>query len=185
MQHNTRDTIVVVDFEATCFDKTQNINRNEMEIIEFGMALIDLECNIISTFESFVQPVIHPQLSKFCKELTGIEQFWVDSAYTFPKVYEKALAWLNESDAIGWVSWGDFDKNILKRNANQRGINIDHPILLDHTNVKEVFAKTMGYSKSKGIGASLSANGMEFEGNAHRALDDVKNIVRLLKLIGY
>jgi inhibitor of KinA sporulation pathway (predicted exonuclease) len=73
---------VVIDFEATCEEK--NPIGYPHEIIEFPAVLVSSGYNedtksykspeIIGAFHSFVRPVINPELSEFCKNLTGIEQ---------------------------------------------------------------------------------------------------------------
>ena len=63
--------LLVLDFEATCGDAVEGQN----EIIEFPTILYDLkEDKVLSTFHEYVRPVIHPTLTPFCIDLTGITQ---------------------------------------------------------------------------------------------------------------
>lgn len=65
------DFIVVYDFECQCEDKTKNLTFNE--IIEFPMVVIDVkQRKIVAEFQTYVKPTIHPILTPFCTELTGI-----------------------------------------------------------------------------------------------------------------
>ena len=73
---------IVVDVEATCTDKNE-FPREEMEIIEIGAVCLDSDNNVRDTFQTFIRPLKHPQLTEFCKELTTIKQTDVDLAYTF------------------------------------------------------------------------------------------------------
>lgn len=62
--------LLVLDFEATCGD---SVSCNE--IIEFPTLVYDLkEDKVQATFHEYVRPVIHPTLTAFCTDLTGITQ---------------------------------------------------------------------------------------------------------------
>ena len=66
--------IVIVDIEHTC-RMDGLIPPKERETIEIGAVLIDTHSlQVVDEFNSLIRPVIHPKLSKFCKELTGITQ---------------------------------------------------------------------------------------------------------------
>ena len=43
---------------------------------------------IESTFHMYVQPIVHPQLTPFCTELTGIIQAMVDGQPSLQQVLE-------------------------------------------------------------------------------------------------
>src|SRR5687767_13674512 len=84
--------LVVLDFEATCNNGAPPVPQ---EIIEFPSVLVDAEAHqIVDEFPSFVRPVHHPQLSEFCRELTGIEQAEVDAADPFLDVLAAHQRWL-------------------------------------------------------------------------------------------
>lgn len=66
------DFLAVLDFEATCED---NVRLDPQEIIELPTVLIDTRRNeVVDTFQTYVRPMAHPKLTKFCTELTGIQQ---------------------------------------------------------------------------------------------------------------
>jgi inhibitor of KinA sporulation pathway (predicted exonuclease) len=45
-----------------------------MEIIEFSAIILNLETNKFEgEFHTFVKPILKPQLTEFCKDLTGIK----------------------------------------------------------------------------------------------------------------
>lgn len=63
--------LLILDFEATCGDAVEGQN----EIIEFPTLVYDLkEDKVQFTFHEYVRPVIHPTLTPFCVDLTGITQ---------------------------------------------------------------------------------------------------------------
>jgi inhibitor of KinA sporulation pathway (predicted exonuclease) len=62
----------VIDFESTC---DQPVNLQATEIIEFPAVLMNLNMpKLEGSFQTYVRPDCHPQLSQFCKLLTGIQQ---------------------------------------------------------------------------------------------------------------
>ena len=66
------DCYVVLDFEATC-DKDRKMETQE--IIEFPLVLVDAKTlKQVDEFRTYVRPTFHPELTNFCKELTGIQQ---------------------------------------------------------------------------------------------------------------
>ena len=65
--------LLVLDFEATCGES--GFPRGQMEIIEFPTIVYDLrEKKEVGRFHEYVRPVIQPQLTEFCTQLTGITQ---------------------------------------------------------------------------------------------------------------
>jgi inhibitor of KinA sporulation pathway (predicted exonuclease) len=88
--------VCVLDFEATCWNN-KKYPRNEMEIIEFPSILFyvtETEVKKIGEFHEYVKPVIHPKISEFCTELTGISQENVHNCYIINVVYERHHQWL-------------------------------------------------------------------------------------------
>jgi inhibitor of KinA sporulation pathway (predicted exonuclease) len=103
----------VLDFEASCW---QSGNRGNMEVIEFPSVLGRLEGSTlinVAEFQQYVRPVIVPELSQFCTELTGIRQEQVDNATPFPDVYAAHYEWLKShvgpSDSVIMVTCGGWD----------------------------------------------------------------------------
>ena len=170
-------TYVIVDFEATCCDKS-SFPRDEMEIIEIGAVAIDrTELNVVSEFESFVQPVRNPKLTKFCVSLTTITQTQVSSAPLFKAVHRKFQHWLDTLECPIFCSWGQYDKKQLVQDCNYH--KVEYPFDAQHINVKKLFAKNRGLRKPCGLGQAVRTTGLQFEGQAHRGIDDARNIARL------
>jgi DNA polymerase III alpha subunit (gram-positive type) len=65
--------LLVLDFEATCGES--GFPQDQIEIIEFPTIVYDLhEKKEVERFHEYVRPVIQPQLTEFCTQLTGITQ---------------------------------------------------------------------------------------------------------------
>ena len=182
--------VVCVDLEATCCDDN-SFPRSEMEIIEIGLSVVNTtvdEYPELDNFSLFVRPVIHTTLTKFCKDLTTIKQDDVDSADTWPTIAAavqtrlQAIAQQHNSIPMVWVSWGDFDRNLIARECDRTGAV--NPMPSTHFNLKAVDAAWRNTTKQRGLNGAISSLGVEFPGTLHRAGDDAKAVAVVLKKIG-
>jgi inhibitor of KinA sporulation pathway (predicted exonuclease) len=168
--------LLIVDLEATCWDKAERGSR-EMEVIEIGAVLVDsLTTTASGEFQSFVRPIICPQLSDYCRKLTAIEQKDVDMAPLFPMALAKLLEFAGDISKITLASWGNYDRNQLLQDCQRH--KILYPFGEVHVNIKQIFANTKGIREC-GMSKALRILGLQLEGTHHRALDDVRNICRI------
>lgn len=174
--------ILVIDLEATC-DEDGRIPTDEMEIIEIGACWATATGEVLDQFQSFVRPLLRPTLTSFCGSLTGIRQTDVDSARPFAEVAIDLtrFACLNSSSEGFWTSWGAYDRNQIERDSLRHGIPI--PLPMPHSNAKRRFAKAQRIGKEVGMAKALELAGIPLLGAHHRALDDARNIARLLPWI--
>lgn len=182
------DTVVVLDFEATC--QPGGAPRPQ-EVIEFPSVLVSLQGRaVVDTFSSFVRPVHHPTLSDFCTELTGIRQEDVDGAPTFVEVLARHQAWLaghgllGPADAprFGFVTCGDWDLATMlpvQCAAASLGVHELPRVYRRWVNVKKIYMDRMKTSKGDGMPAMLRGLGLALEGRHHRGIDDCHNIARI------
>jgi inhibitor of KinA sporulation pathway (predicted exonuclease) len=171
--------LVIVDLEATCWDRSENRNFREMEIIEIGAVLIDLDkAGIISEFDEFVKPVNNPILSNFCRKLTTIRQEDVDRADIFPVVWNRFLNWMETPEDVLMSSWGKYDYYQFKLDCGLHKIN--YPFENRQINLKDLLYKKIGRRRF-GLSFALKKLGLMFEGTRHRGLDDARNIWEILK----
>lgn len=120
----TCDYICVLDFEATC-DTKQQMNRGDMEIIEFPSVLIDCaQKKVVDQFQRFVITQKF-KVSQYCADLTGITQQQIDDqGVEFPTVLKEHQEWLNshgipQEKSVMFVTCGDWDlKTMLPRQVS-------------------------------------------------------------------
>jgi inhibitor of KinA sporulation pathway (predicted exonuclease) len=178
------NNLIALDLEATC-DQPQ-FDRNQMEIIEIGACLVNHEFKVVAQFQTFVRPVVQPQLSAFCTQLTSITQQDVEGSPGFVEAIARFEAWIAQCQAQfgaidAWGSWGDYDRKQFERNAQL--VNVPAPAFLamQHINFKARYGKVLGLKdKGAGLGKALRYENLAFEGTAHRGIDDALNIARLL-----
>lgn len=170
---------IIVDLEATCWENVRSYAR--MEMIEIGaVEMLSPKSPPAREFNSFVRPVVEPQLSRFCVELTTIDQHLVDEADTFPVVFQEFLNWIGP-EPYYVCSWGGYDQTQFKIDCERHDITFP-PAFENHINVKKEFAKVKGV-KSCGMKRALSIANIPLEGTHHRGIDDSRNIAKLSRLV--
>jgi len=172
--------ILAVDVEATC-DIGGIIPRNEMEIIEIGAVLLNSKLEALGEFQTFIKPHVHPVLSDFCTELTTITQKDVDNAPAASEAFHALSEWLKGYKPIQWCSWGNYDNNQFKKDCARSGI--PWPLPERHFNAKQKYAEWHGKKVGLGLGKAINRERLKWIGSHHRALDDAKNVVQILRKI--
>ncbi len=171
---NSARYLLCVDLEATCDSDPHSVP--ESECVEIGAVMLDLErWEAIAEFNSFIRPVLRPQLTAFCTALTTITQQDVDSAPGYAEVLSAISDFLKPfDDHWAWCSWGNYDRNQLIQDGARFGL----PALLDpcrHFNLKKTFAKQRK-EKMVGLRQATQRLGLEWVGTHHRGIDDARNL---------
>lgn len=190
--------LTVIDFEATCSNNKviKAIPRDEMEIIEIGCVVLKNNAKLtkIGEYNSFVKPVIHPKLTRYCLNLLPtIDQESVDNAPYLYEVMDRFRRYMfnllsvheyellydeNTFDNVLFCSYGDFDRKILKNDCKRD--NIEYPFNDYHLNIKYALSKVLK-CKSMGMARALKVLNLELEGKHHSGIDDANNISFILR----
>lgn len=169
---------IIVDLEATCWQKGTSPQR--MEIIEIGAVKLNEDFEIIDEFDSFVKPVVEPELSEFCIELTSIQQTDVDTAPTFLEIYPEFLKWIG-ADEYYLCSWGAYDPKQFMIDCERNVIPYPEKFS-NHINIKKEFC-TWQEIRPCGMKRALQILDIPLEGSHHRGIDDARNIAKIAKVI--
>ncbi|WP_348708298.1 3'-5' exonuclease [uncultured Pseudoalteromonas sp.] len=168
--------IAVVGIEHTCTE-----DGEKRETIEIGAVLVDMRSlQVVDEFSCLIRPVIHPKLSQFCTELTGIKQAKLNIAAHFPEAFVHFINWLPDDEYI-FATWETNDLVQLNVDCASHGMSVFSPSTT--LNLKEVFKESLKLRKQLGLRKALEISKIPYEGRHHRALDDAKNIAKLLPLI--
>ncbi|KAF7261127.1 hypothetical protein EG68_01421 [Paragonimus skrjabini miyazakii] len=174
---------LVLDFEATC---ERNTKLNPMEIIEFPVVKINAQTLLSeSEFHHYVRPVVHPDLTDFCTELTGIIQDMVEYQPCLEdvlKLFDEYLFQEGLTDggkSFAFVTCGDWDlKTMLPSQCRHLGISVPS-YFRQWINLKQVYRDVMGQFPF-GMLDMLSGLGLPHRGRHHSGIDDARNIANIL-----
>ena len=174
---NTTDNILVIDLEATCWNGP--IPQGQVnEIIEIGICVLNAQTGEISDSRGILIKPERSTVSPFCTELTTITQDMLDQdGISFEDACD-ILRDAYEGHYNTWVSYGDYDRNMMQRQCKIR--NIDYPLSHDHINVKQLFYEIKDLRKKVGMKGALNILNIPLEGTHHRGGDDAKNIAKIM-----
>lgn len=173
---------IIYDLEATCWENQPP--GYVQETIEIGAFRINRYGEVRGKFNRFIRPVVHPNLSLFCRQLTSITQEDVNRARPFPEVIEEFIDWalIEEEDYI-LCSWGNFDRKMLAHDCKLHRLNADWTER--HANLKEHYRLMKRHKQAHGLKKAVEKEGIEFTGIHHRGISDAENLVKLfLKYLG-
>ena len=174
---------LVLDFEATCDEATI---PKPQEIIEFPVLKVNaLTMETEAIFHTYVEPSVHPTLTPFCIQLTGITQEMVDGKPSLQEVLSMFDQWmttenLKNNPNICFVTCGDWDlKTMLPGQCRYLNLTVP-PYFKRWVNIKKAFW-TIKKSRAKSMVHMLETLGLALDGRHHSGIDDSKNIAKILK----
>lgn len=168
------DFINVIDVESTCWEGNPPFMQVS-EIIEIGIAVIDVHQKKIVKNESVIVRPEQSRVSEFCTQLTGLTQEDVDKGCHLRDAFFK-LRKQYQSAITCWASYGDYDRKMFERECDRKGLK--YPFDSFHINVKALIGFHFGVRL--GMDSALKRLGMKLEGTHHRGVDDAYNIARIL-----
>ena len=171
----TFDAYLVVDLEATCGD---TIAHHDREIIEIGAVMVNHQFQIESEFQTFVKPVANPQLTKFCTQLTSINQTTVDEAPDFNVAISQFSHWMTAYPNRVFCAWGDFDRRQIQRDCKRH--QLKNPLNITCFNLKTMFARSQQMPGTYALKQAMELANLSFTGTQHRGIDDARNLAKLL-----
>lgn len=167
---------ILYDLEATCWPAfTPGVTQ---EIIEIGAFSLDRLGRVQDQFQRLIRPVIHPTLSPYCKKLTGIQQEEIDRSRTFPQVWTAFEDWLDLWDDYVLISWGSVDERLILEDLRYHRLDPSFVEGRFH-DLKRIYKEVFRLQEKIGLAAAVRREGMELSGDAHRALDDARNLARV------
>ncbi len=173
---------IIYDLEATCWETPPP--GYVQETIEIGAFKVNAFGEIRGKFNRFVRPSVHPNLSLFCRELTGILQEDVNRADYFPEVIEEFRDWARVGEeSYVLCSWGSFDKKMFILDCNLH--RLESEWVEKHANLKEQYRAMRRMKNGIGLKKAVEKEGILFTGQHHRGISDAENLTKLfLKHLG-
>lgn len=197
------DYAICLDIECTCDSPVQ---IHPMEVIELACIKMDLTSppgakSIVNRvakypmFHSYARPVINPELTLFCQELTGIMQSTVDEADTIDQVLRNWITWMKEEEMIddnyekrknfAFAACGNFDLSLLSPIIKDClfNDNLELPIYFkEWINVKKTF---LNHKREwpKTLYHMMDLLNEVPTGRLHSARDDCKNLAKVVECL--
>lgn len=172
-------TILCLDLELTCADDG-SIPPEAMETIEIGACWVNAAGAVIDQFQTFVRPIVNPDLTAFCIGLTGIQQADLVDAPIFPAAAAllRDFVTRHQEPESTWTSWGVSDLRQFACESVRYDMPL--PIALPHQNAKKLFAKAQRIGKQVGLAKATQLANLSMSGSHHRGLDDALSVAKLL-----
>lgn len=172
---------IIYDLEATCW---RSRAPKRVEVIEIGAVKVDENLDIIDEFCMFIKPLLHPEISKFCTQLTSITQADVNHAPEFDEAIEAFEEWMAPHQVrTVLMSWGEFDKRQLLSDGELH--QIEMPWLRYHACLQHHYSKWKGSKNQIGLKSALELEGLKYSGTQHRAIEDARNMAKLFQVIAH
>lgn len=152
------------------------------ETIEIGACALDNYGTVTSSFSKLIKPIVHPRMSHFCQNLTGIDQQELYRAKTFRRVIRDFQEWIGvDYEDYLLASWGMFDQEQLLADCHLH--KVDGYWLEHHIDLREQYRQIRGLPKKRGLKAAVKHEGFTWEGNQHEALVDAENTVKVFQAL--
>lgn len=171
------DKVLVVDVESTCWEGGVAPHGQSREIIEIGVAVIDVATLKREEKRSVLVKPEHSYVSAFCTKLTTIQDDDLRDAISLAEAATVLVTEFKSKERL-WASWGDYD---LLQFRSECGLkNIEYPFGHRHLNIKTLDAVAHGLTSERGMAPTLRRLGLPLEGTHHRGGDDAWNIAGIL-----
>lgn len=165
-------TVICFDMEMCCW---HGHSKKVGEIISIGLCELDLSTGEVGReFHHYVTPA-QDAVSEFCTSLTGITQRMVERQGK-PLVDVLAMISKRFGTRKPYVAWGD-DAGYLAQECRGKGIESPIVTFIDAGLLHRLKLRA---TKSSGLQQALKSAGGSFEGQAHNALVDAKNLAALI-----
>jgi len=181
-----------MDMEMTC-DGIQENGRfiddgrfplYEREIISVGLVIAGDNYEVQKKYHAFIKPVLHPAVSDYCRNLTGIQQKDVNNAEDCGVVFDEILQMCRRYSVSAIYVFGNGDVPAITNNARiRRKMNMDSRSMLTVRNklidIRPAILARM-HLKKRGNGLKRLAEYLNVEcTHQHNALYDAKMLMEI------
>ncbi|MEO5336722.1 MAG: exonuclease domain-containing protein [Magnetospirillum sp. WYHS-4] len=180
------DTLVVFDLEFTTWEGFMasgwSLPGKRREVVQIGAVRLDAAAGFAETgaFQALVRPRLHPRLSTYFIELTGIDQEMVDrDGRPFPEAMGDFVAFLEGSGTVQLVANG-LDGPILADNCGWHDLPVP-PAVIRTLDVSNFFTRLLGRDRHVTTSQLSGLLGFPEQGRAHDGLADARTLGAALR----
>ena len=171
------DKVIIIDIEATCWEKGQTPENPKREIIEIGICKLNMSDGSIEDKRSYFIKPTQSEVSEYCTQLTGITSEKLEKeGISFKEACSNIKNRYNSLQRT-YAGYGGFDKLIIERQCKE--FDVKFPFSETYLDIKVLISLMIG-EKPIGLLKELRARNIEFEGNTHNGADDAFNTAKLL-----
>lgn len=164
---------LVIDVESTA-PSGQSATGKDGEVVELGAVLVDATTGaVLAELHSLVRPSSTAGL-----EATAITPTELERAPDFPAVMARLEAEILARHQVALATWGDPVVRMLERDGKRHRLRL--PFAKHRVDVQQLFAERRR-SRQCSVRQALEMCRLEPAGRERRALDDARNIARVLK----
>lgn len=161
--------ILVVDLEATCWEKGVEPPGEKKEIIQIGWAWLDLATLAVSEKGQVLVKPQQSKISEYCVNLTGITPKMAKRGIPYQHACKHLIKTLG-GRSRPWAAWGG-DKKMLDEQC--AAMQAEFPFSDAHINLQLVMAVFSGEKHPRpGFEKVMAKLGLEPCGPPHRADND-------------
>jgi inhibitor of KinA sporulation pathway (predicted exonuclease) len=176
MSRQRKDRMLFVDTEQTCWDAPSPPPGQEPEIIEIGVAEVDVGALEVVRAKSMLVRPYRSAVSDFCTALTGLDAAALKrDGRRFAEVANSVRKEFGTAQKM-WVSWGRDDETVARDCAATQAAN---PFPGPHVDLGALWGMMSGAKAAVGLAEALQSEGLEWEGLPHRGMPDAVNLARL------
>ena len=92
------------------------------EIIQIGAVKLDINLNVVASFNRYIKPSIYKSILPFITELTGITTEQLVKEESFSEIYNEFVEFIDATNSIFCV-WGMSDMKEIFKNAEYHELN--------------------------------------------------------------
>lgn len=189
------DYLVIVGFEGTCNDSNSGKDPppKPQEIIGWNAVLLNVKTGEIEDeFHHNILPDVHPKVSSFCTESTGITQETVNQGISLKNALSLHSEWITNTHNLThdvqnqnegkshflYVTCGDWDLKACLLTQLAHHNQTVPPMFSTWLNIKKAYGK---FYNRKALGMTTMLDELDFklEGRHHSGIDDCRNIARI------
>ena len=154
------------------------------EIIQIGAVMVDAKGNITKTFDSLIEPQVHPAIKRKVSELTGLTEKKLKGQPKFPQVWRELSDWMGQDRDI--MFWGNCDRSVLLSNLLYYGIPGGESLVLYDLQAlfDMMFLSQKKERQQTALSTALSELNIIPYGQYHSAFADAVNASYILKKLG-
>lgn len=176
------------DFEFTCGRKRDKESR---ELLSAGLVFYDMQFHELFRYYKTAKPVLAPELTNFCKKLTGLTQEEINASPDSSVIYEDILKLFRIYHADTIFTMGSCDAPNLREDTaihEQLGIHQSHTgqEIADHILDIQLPLKTFSQIQGReciGIQKYLDFYEIKIDGPLHNSLVDAVALAQIYKHI--